>query len=100
MCHPEHYLFLLSNFLLIGSKYPKNKLFNFEKDFTGARSIAAVELCFDAKKAISEHARAVSEHARVVSEPCFDATKVVSEHVNNHMNTTLDCSILKNDLSR
>ena len=32
--HPENHLFLLSKKLFIGSKYPKNKLFNFEKNFT------------------------------------------------------------------
>ena len=29
--HPENYLFFLSKNMFIGSKYPKNKLFNFEK---------------------------------------------------------------------
>ena len=33
--HPENYLFLLSNKLFIGSKYQKNKLLKFEKNFTG-----------------------------------------------------------------
>ena len=33
--HPEIYLFLLSKKMILGSKYPKNCLFNFEKNFTG-----------------------------------------------------------------
>ena len=35
LSHPENYLFLLSKKLFTGSEYPKNKLFNFEKNFTG-----------------------------------------------------------------
>ena len=32
--HPEIFLFLLSKKVLTGSKYPKNRLFSFEKNFT------------------------------------------------------------------
>ena len=34
LCHPRNYLFLLSNEIFSGSKYPENKLFNFEKNVT------------------------------------------------------------------
>ena len=34
--HPENYLFLSCKKLFLGSKYPTNILFNFEKNFTGA----------------------------------------------------------------
>ena len=37
--HPENYYFLLSKELFIGSKYPKNKLFDFEKNFTGVHAL-------------------------------------------------------------
>ena len=38
--HPENYLFSLSEKVFPGSKYPKNKLFDFEKGSTGGHTKA------------------------------------------------------------
>ena len=43
--HPENYLFLLSKNLFTGSKYPKNKLINFEK----------INIAHDLISAITQH---------------------------------------------
>ena len=42
LCHPRNYLFLLSNTIFSGLKYPENKLFNSEKSFTAGVHGSAV----------------------------------------------------------
>ena len=78
--HPENYLFLLSKNIFTGSKYSKNKLYNFEKHFTdyNMRYIFIVSQCSWRNKNVSQ---------RLWRWSVFEVSTTVQSELDEHTTT-------------